>query len=115
MVYISGEEGFSKTLKDKVVNNKIDNPHLFFADINSFEEITSEIARADAILIAPLIGRDTEMGILAAFLESETGVIAITGDVGTGKSRLLRSVAPRVSLRGHTWVMPCIAPKYSLH
>jgi predicted ATP-dependent serine protease len=43
VVYISGEEGFSKTLRDKVVNNKIDNPHLFFADISSFEQIKNEI------------------------------------------------------------------------
>jgi hypothetical protein len=43
VVYVSGEEGFSKTLRDKVANNKIDNPHLFFADINSFEEIKNEI------------------------------------------------------------------------
>ncbi len=43
VVYISGEEGFSKTLRDKVVNNKIDNPHLFFADISSFEQIKTEI------------------------------------------------------------------------
>ena len=43
VVYISGEEGFSKTLRDKVVNNKIDNPNLFFADISSFEQIKNEI------------------------------------------------------------------------
>lgn len=43
VVYISGEEGFSKTLRDKVVNNKIDNPYLFFADISSYEQIPSEI------------------------------------------------------------------------
>jgi hypothetical protein len=43
VVYVSGEEGFSKTLRDKVVNNKIDNPYLFFADISSFEQIKNEI------------------------------------------------------------------------
>lgn len=43
VVYISGEEGFSKTLRDKVVNNKIDNPNLFFADISSYEQIKNEI------------------------------------------------------------------------
>ena len=41
-------------------------------NLQSTIEISSEIARADAILIAPLIGRDTEMGVLNAFLESET-------------------------------------------
>ena len=43
VVYISGEEGFSKTQRDKVVNNKIDNLHLFFADISSYDQIKSEI------------------------------------------------------------------------
>ncbi len=43
VVYVSGEEGFSKTLRDKVVNNKIDNPYLFFADINSYDQIKNEI------------------------------------------------------------------------
>ena len=43
VVYISGEEGFSKTLRDKVVNNKIDNPYLYFANISSLEQIKSVI------------------------------------------------------------------------
>lgn len=43
VVYVSGEEGFSKTLRDKVVNNKIDNPYLFFADISSYDQIKNEI------------------------------------------------------------------------
>jgi predicted nucleic acid-binding Zn ribbon protein len=43
VIYISGEEGFSKTLQDKVVNLKINNQHLFFADINSFEQIKTVI------------------------------------------------------------------------
>jgi predicted ATP-dependent serine protease len=43
VVYVSGEEGFSKTMKDKLVNNKINNPHLYFADISSYEEIKQEI------------------------------------------------------------------------
>ena len=64
-------------------------------NLQTTQEITSEIARADAILIAPLIGRDSEMGALISFLESETGVIAVTGDVGTGKTRLLRAYAER--------------------
>ncbi len=43
VVYISGEEGFSKTLQDKIVLNKIDNPYLFFADCKSFEQIKADI------------------------------------------------------------------------
>lgn len=43
VVYISGEEGLSKTVQDKIINNGIDNPYLFFADIKSFHEIKSEV------------------------------------------------------------------------
>lgn len=44
VVYISAEEGHSKTLRDKVINNKANkNPYLFFADIRSFDEIKTEI------------------------------------------------------------------------
>ncbi len=43
VVYISGEEGFSKTLKDKVVNNHAESDNLYFADISSFDEIKEEI------------------------------------------------------------------------
>lgn len=43
VVYISGEEGLSKTVQDKIINNNIDNPYLIFADIKSFDEIKIEI------------------------------------------------------------------------
>lgn len=43
VIYISGEEGLAKTVQDKLVNNGINNPYLFFGDIRSYEEITSEI------------------------------------------------------------------------
>ena len=43
VVYVSGEEGLSKTVQDKVINNGIDNPYLFFADIKSYDEIKTEI------------------------------------------------------------------------
>jgi hypothetical protein len=43
VIYISGEEGFSKTLKDKVVNNNAETDNLYFADINTFDEIKEEI------------------------------------------------------------------------
>jgi tetratricopeptide (TPR) repeat protein len=62
-------------------------------DLNS----STETARADALLVAPLIGRDLELGGLLPLLERppETGVIAITGDVGSGKSRLIRAFFER--------------------
>ena len=80
-------------------------------NLKTTQEITSEIARADAILIAPLIGRDTEMGTLVQFLESETGVIAITGDVGTGKSRLLRAYSERAQGDGTKLVIAEAIPE----
>ena len=43
VVYISGEEGFSKTLKDKVVNNHAESDNLYFADISNFDEIKEEV------------------------------------------------------------------------
>ncbi len=58
---------------------------------------SSEMARADALLVAPLIGRDLELGSLLPLLERppETGVVAIMGDVGSGKTRLLRAFSER--------------------
>lgn len=43
VVYISGEEGLEMTLRDKVINSRIDNPYLIFADIKSYDEIKTEI------------------------------------------------------------------------
>jgi hypothetical protein len=42
-VYISGEEGFSKTLQQKIIMTKADSPRLFFADLRSFDEIKDRI------------------------------------------------------------------------
>lgn len=44
VVYISGEEGFSKTMKDKFQNNNAYSPNLFLADINSFDDIIETIS-----------------------------------------------------------------------
>lgn len=43
VVFISGEEGFSKTLRDKVVNNKADSSFLFFADYKNYDEIKDKL------------------------------------------------------------------------
>ena len=42
-VYISGEEGFSKMLQQKIIMTKADSPRLFFADLRSFDEIKDKI------------------------------------------------------------------------
>ncbi len=59
-------------------------------------------ARADALLIAPLIGRDAELKLLEDFalLSGLSGWIALTGDVGTGKTRLLRALSESVQVSG---------------
>ncbi len=74
-------------------------------------EIPNEVARADAILIAPLIGRDAEMGVLETFLESETGLIAVTGDVGVGKTRLLKALSERLQGQGKRLVIAEAIPE----
>ncbi len=42
-VYVSGEEGFSKTLQQKIIMTKADSPSLYFADLRSFDEIKDRI------------------------------------------------------------------------
>lgn len=61
--------------------------------------------RADALLLAGLIGRDAELGILLPLLEEPDpvcGVYAVTGDVGIGKSRLLRALSDEARGRDAT-------------
>jgi hypothetical protein len=43
VIYVSGEEGFSKTLRDKMMNNKAESEFLFFADCSSFEHIKERV------------------------------------------------------------------------
>jgi tetratricopeptide (TPR) repeat protein len=64
-------------------------------------------ARADALLIAPLIGRDAELHALDEFVRTPafTGWVALTGDVGTGKTRLLRTLGERVQAEGSRLVI----------
>jgi tetratricopeptide (TPR) repeat protein len=58
-------------------------------------------ARADALLIAPLVGREAELAVLSALFEAGTdGLHAVIGDVGTGKTRLLRALAERAQNSG---------------
>jgi predicted ATP-dependent serine protease len=42
-IYISGEEGFSKTLQQKVNLTNAEHPRLFFTDLKSFDEIKENI------------------------------------------------------------------------
>ncbi len=109
-------ESLNALVLQLLAKNPFDRPQSAFAlkealltslesNLKNTLEISSEIARADAILIAPLIGRDSEVLALNAFLESETGLIAVTGDVGVGKTRLLRALTERLSGAGKRLVI----------
>lgn len=43
VIYVSGEEGFAKTMKDKFINNNAVSPNLFLADLRSFQDLINEI------------------------------------------------------------------------
>lgn len=43
VLYVSGEEGFAKTMKDKLVNNNASNENLMMADIRTYEELLAEV------------------------------------------------------------------------
>jgi tetratricopeptide (TPR) repeat protein len=66
-------------------------------DENTVQEEADGIARADALLVAPLLGRDEELSSLMPMLEldRDAPLVAITGDAGIGKTRLLRSLEER--------------------
>jgi serine/threonine protein kinase len=109
-------ESLNALVLQLLAKNPLDRPQSAFAlkeallasleaKLQNTVEISSEIARADAILIAPLIGRDSEVMALNSFLESETGLIAVTGDVGVGKTRLLRALGERLQGQGKRLVI----------
>ena len=43
VIYVSGEEGFSKTMKDKLTNNNANSPDLFFTDIRTLQDIKAQV------------------------------------------------------------------------
>ncbi len=64
-------------------------------------ESQAQTARADALLLAPLIGRETELESLAGLFETGLGGLhALVGDVGTGKTRLLKALGERAQISG---------------
>jgi tetratricopeptide (TPR) repeat protein len=64
-------------------------------------QMQAQSARADALLLSPLIGRETELETLAGLFETGiTGLYTVIGDVGTGKTRLLRALGERAQISG---------------
>ena len=64
-------------------------------------QMQAQSARADALLLSPLIGRETELETLAGLFETGiTGLYTLIGDVGTGKTRLLRALGERAQVSG---------------
>ncbi len=62
-------------------------------------QMQAQSARADALLLAPLIGRETELETLAGLFETGiNGLYTLIGDVGTGKTRLLRALGERAQI-----------------
>jgi tetratricopeptide (TPR) repeat protein len=62
-------------------------------------------ARADALLLAPLIGREAELNTLLPLIQEPDpvcGIYAVTGDVGVGKTRLIRALADEARARDGT-------------
>ena len=47
---------------------------------------------AQALFVAPLIGRETELLVLQRAIESKTGLFAVSGEAGLGKTRLLQAL-----------------------
>jgi tetratricopeptide (TPR) repeat protein len=62
-------------------------------------QMQAQSARADALLLAPLIGRDEELETLTGLFETGlNGLYTLIGDVGTGKTRLLRALGERAQI-----------------
>jgi len=43
VIYVSGEEGFSKTMKDKFILNRAESENLYIADLRTYQELVSEV------------------------------------------------------------------------
>lgn len=43
VIYVSSEEGFAKTMKDKFVNNNAASPNLFLTDVRTYEALLNEV------------------------------------------------------------------------
>jgi predicted ATP-dependent serine protease len=91
VLYISGEEGFSKTLKDKVVSNEAISENLYFADLHNLEEILTNVPsnRFNFIIVDSLNNLKIDVFGIRRMRETFKGsaMIAITQSTKDGKMR----------------------------
>ena len=91
VIYISGEEGFSKTFKDKFERQGATSPDLYVGDIRSFEDIVTELKKYDYhfVFIDSLdtlkIGPDEMKQLRQTF--TEKAFITISQSTKDGKMR----------------------------
>jgi adenylate cyclase len=61
-------------------------------------------AEGRALSSGLVIGREAELARVAAYLESPSGVLAVTGEPGLGKSRLIDAARADAEARGLEWL-----------
>ncbi len=84
VLYVSGEEGFSKTMKDKFLNNNAFSSNLYLADIHSFGELTESVAPNTYHFI--FIDSLNNMGIDAACLKEMRNIYGNSGLITISQS-----------------------------
>lgn len=91
VLYISGEEGFSKTLKDKVVSNDAISENLYFADLHDLDEILTNVPsnRFNFLIIDSLNNLKIDVFGIRRMRDAFKGsaMIAITQSTKDGKMR----------------------------
>jgi len=91
VVYISGEEGFSSTMKDKIKLVNALSPHLFIADLKKYDDIIREIpvGQYHFIIIDSLnnMGVDAEKLNVLKSKHKESAMITISQATKDGKMR----------------------------
>ncbi len=91
VLYISGEEGFSKTLKDKLLNNNALSKNLFLADLHCLNEVQEHVPQGTYNFI--MLDSLNNMGIDASGLQQirkqfkGSAIIAIAQSTKDGKMR----------------------------
>lgn len=91
VLFVSGEEGFSKTMKDKLNNNNASSENLYFADLRFYQEFINEVKPNEYNFI--IIDSLDNMRIGAQDLKEirtlhvNSGIITISQSTKDGKMR----------------------------